>query len=270
MKKYIDGGLSFLRKQAFQNYLEPSEKWLAKIGLGCMYFAFPVIALVFIIRYHRAITMICGSSILVALGVVIACLFAGYIAEKMLEYVKPTISGAQTKIVNGAFLDVLAVLSVLATIVVFFVSLVSAIKQGSFEIFFGGMLGSLVCGFFAAMLMEPQKALNIKIEDSATPAQSLIAICSLLVKASYRLVPIAFGAIAIVGLVCGIHLVFSDGSVNLIMLFAKLALGGALLPLIGYILFLVYYFVLDFLESFFSMSNDVKVIAESKDSRKAK
>ncbi|MBR4475508.1 MAG: hypothetical protein IKP05_02410 [Alphaproteobacteria bacterium] len=270
MKKYIDRGLDFLRKHTYLNYLDISEKWLVKIGLSCLYFVFPVIAIIFIARYHRPITALCGSAILVAFGVVLASIFAGYIADKMLEYVKPNIEHSQTKIVNGALMDVLATIMVLVSVGIFFGAVISAIKTGSLETLFGGLLATLVCSFFVSMLLEPEKTLNIRVHDSATPAQSLIAICSFLVKASYRLVPIAFGSLVIVALICGIDLLFSNGSISLITTFARLGLGGAMLPLVGYFLFLIYYFVLDFLESFFRMSNDVRAIAESKDGHKAK
>jgi hypothetical protein len=124
--------------------------------------------------------------------------------------------------------------------------------------------------YFAVMLMSADKMLNVKTMASAGPAQSLIAITGLLVKASYRLVPFAFGLLVVLGVVSGLDMIIvsQHATIPNMMTFMYSLVGAALLPLVAYFVFLVYYFLIDWFCAFFRIADAVEKISESKSKSK--
>lgn len=259
MKKLFDKGLNLLKGNKLLEFFKRSENFAEKFGLVCLYGIFPILGIAFCCKYATGLDAMFGSAAVVALGFVVVCLILGYIADKMLEYVKPSIDQAKTHIVNGAFLDVLAFLSGIIALISGIVALVT-ICMG--HVIFA--LSSLVvCGltlYLAVMFLAPTKMLNVSVQDSATPAQSLIAITALLIKASYRLVPFAFGVAMLLSVANGIDLAFITHTIPKLTLltFVYTLLYSALLPLIGYFVFLGYYFVLDLCMSLFRIADAVE------------
>ena len=259
MKKILDKGLNVLRNNKLLDFFKRSENWVERIGLMCLYFVFPILGIVFCVKYAKGLHAMLGSATGVAIAFVVISILGGYIADKMLGYVKPSIDQAKTNIVNGALFDVLA-----------FVFGIVALASGVMTIydictgaFVGGFTALVVFAlslYCAVLLLSPAKMLNVHVQESATPAQSLIAILSLLVKASYRLVPFAFGAVVILCLVNGISMTFVGKIVYHARLFnfVYMFIVAALLPLIGYLMFLAYYFVLDLCLSLFRIADAVE------------
>ena len=259
MKKIFDKGLVIFKNNKLVKFFINAETWAEKIGLVCLYIGMPIVGIAVCASHDALIDRMYGEPAAVAIGFAVACLIFGYIADKMLEYVKPSIDQAKTHIVNGAFLDVLAFLSGIIALISGIVALVT-ICMG--HVIFA--LSSLVvCGltlYLAVMFLAPTKMLNVSVQDSATPAQSLIAITALLIKASYRLVPFAFGVAMLLSVANGIDLAFITHTIPKLTLltFVYTLLYSALLPLIGYFVFLGYYFVLDLCMSLFRIADAVE------------
>lgn len=265
MKKLFDKALILFKNNLLVNFFLRAETWSEKIGLICLYIAMPVLGVIVCISQDRAIHSMYAEPVLIALGFAVVSILFGYIADKMLEYVRPSISQAKTNIVNGAFFDVLAVFMLLIT-----VCCVIGANIMLFNGEFTGMVTTIVGGvlalYFAVMLLSPEKMLNVHVQESATPAQSLIAISALLIKAAYRLVPFAFGAMMVICVVNGIDLAACKEYSFAYRLsdFIEIFLTSAMLPLIGYFLFLAYYFVLDLCMSVFRIADAVESKNKSK------
>jgi hypothetical protein len=250
MKKIIDKGLNFLRAHTYLNFLEDNENWLVKIGLWSIYFIIPVLILILGINFELNVGYV--------LGAMFACLLLGYIADKMLEYVKPTIANAETKIVSGSLLDVLSVVIGLAGVIAFGVSIYFAFKSEDFSIFVAGLFIWWTCEYCLAMLLAPTKTLNVHIAEKASSAETFIGIASLVMKALYRLIPVAFGSLMIWGDIYLIDMLFDSHVYFFQMYEAAYAIGwGVLLPLCAYLTFLAYYFVVDVFVAFFKMAEAV-------------
>lgn len=258
MKKLIDKGLDFLRNHTYLDFLGSNEHWLVRIGLICLYAVIPVLSLILIANFESGFERIYGNVLLIVVAVLFACIVMGYVADKMLEYVKPTIKQSQTNIINGALLDVLSVILLLCGVAILISGLVIGIRVESFSIFMYSVFAFVGLEYMVSMLLNPEKTLSIKVQESATPAQSLIAISSLLIKAFYRLVPVIFGSTMILSVISLLGMLFAD-SLTVYTLESAIStfVIGALTPLIGYFLFLINYFILDVFSALFRIADAV-------------
>ena len=272
MKKIIDKGLNLLRKDGLVRVCEAGEKWTAKIGLICLYFVMPLIGIGICIEYDTFINRVFGGEaacVLVALACIPVCILLGYIADKMLEYVRPSIEQSKTNITNKGLFDIFALLLTITGIVLFTVGNIAMFTDNFVESLTYGIFGAVVCFYFSIMLLSPEKMLNVRAQNSASPAQSLISLVGFFIKAAYRAVPFAFGLLMVSTVISGIELLV-DGSGYGVMNFANKFGEAAFLPLIAYLLFLLYYFVLDLCISFFRTADAAEKIADAKGTAKTK
>ena len=271
MKQIIDRALGLLQRRGLVNGFLRGETWAEKIGLACMYFVLPLLGVIFAVTYSRGLNRVLGpgTPVAIAVGFAVACIIMGYVADKMLEYVRPSINHAKTDIVNNAFFDVLAVVCTIASIG-FGITTIALLFMGQITAMFMMLVLFALSMYFAVMLMSADKMLNVKTMASAGPAQSLIAITGLLVKASYRLVPFAFGLLVVLGVVSGLDMIIvsQHATIPNMMTFMYSLVGAALLPLVAYFVFLVYYFLIDWFCAFFRIADAVEKISESKSKSK--
>ncbi len=259
MKKIFDKGLVIFKNNKLVKFFINAETWAEKIGLVCLYIGMPIVGIAVCASHDALIDRMYGEPAAVAIGFAVACLILGYIADKMLEYVKPSINQAKTTIVNGAFFDVLAFLCGIVTLATA-IATIGLLFDGSFTEAIQAAAICLLSLYFAVMLLSPEKMLNVRIQESATPAQSLISLTAFLIKAIYRLVPVAFGAVMVVCIVSGIDLATVSYQLSgyKILSYLSTFITSALLPLIAYFLFLAYYFVLDLCMSLFRIADAVE------------
>lgn len=271
MKKIIDKGLDLLRNNVLVKICEGGENWAVKIGLICLYFVVPVIGIATCIKYSNAIDMLLGAenaSVLAGFACVPVCILLGYIADKMLEYVKPSIEQSKTNITNRGFFDVLALLFALIGIGLLITGIVKMFTDTFAMVLAYGVFGAASCFYFSIMLLSPEKLLNVRVQNSATPAQSLISLVGFLIKATYRIIPFAFGLLMVSIVIGGFSMLFSEGNtyygVAQVSGFASTVSLGALLPLISYLLFLSYYFILDLCIAIFRTADATEKVADAK------
>lgn len=284
MKKFIDKALGMLGNKGLVNVFLRGEMWAEKIGLTCLYFVLPVLGIVFSAVYFRGLNRFLGSTncfrgmhhllgsgtaIVVAIGFVIACIILGYIADRMLEYVHSSIDHAKTDIVNNAVFDVVAIIFAIVALFSGVATLVS-LFLGHIVSMFSALVMFVLSMYFAVMLMSADKMLNVRTLASATPAQSLIAIIALVVKAGYRIIPFAFGAMVLLSVVSGIDMIIvsQHATIPNIMNFVYQLIGAATLPFVAYFVFLAYYFLIDWFCAFFRIASSVEKISESKSKSK--
>lgn len=264
MKKILDKGLNLLRNDKLVDTFKLAETWVEKIGLACLYFVLPFLGIVFCVAHATQIDTIVGSAFGVAIGFVIACILLGYIADKMLEYVRPSIDQAKTTIVNAAFFDILALVCAIVSLVTGIATL-GSLFTGELTQAFSFFVAFALFLYFAVMLLSSDKMLNVRVQSSATPAQSLIAITALLIKAMYRIVPLAFGALVVLSVLMCIDAIFANGlPFDTVVEFTETLSTAAVLPLAGYFIFLFYYFVIDWFCAFFRIADTVEKISETK------
>lgn len=266
MKKFFDGALNLLRKKTLINFFKSLEVRISKIGVFCLYAVLPFIIAIFSLNYEGGLKNMYGpGAVAICFGFAVACILLGYVADKMLEYVRPSIEQAKTSIVNGAFFDTVALLIAIPAIVGLIFGFIAIIAEHD-NISIAVFLLSVMALYFSIMLLSPDQMLNVNVQKSATPAQSLIAIVALIIKSLYRLVPLAFGVFIIWSVIDGIDMTFISTSVTRLDVhnFVQRLISTSLLPLVGYFVFLTYYFVLDLCMSLFRIADATEKLAETK------
>ena len=166
------------------------------------------------------------------------------------------------------FLDCVAFLFVIAGVVVFIIHLIGLIRTGDFNTFLMGF-GMFLFFEFIAMVSFNYKSITIDIVKETSAGQEAIGIITFFIKGLMKLVPLFFG----VGVTIGTIMLFIDsfglfsdariagawisGNVN-----ATSILTAGLLPFIAYILFVVYYLVVDIIRAILSLPGKIDGISK--------
>jgi hypothetical protein len=191
-----------------------------------------------------------------------------YVAGRLLGALDRLSRSTPSRLSSPAFLDCFALLHMIAGLVALVSIAVLAMQMGDLLLVLPGMALFILCQYSAILALNPD-ALALTITADATAGEEALGVLSFLVKAGARLVPVAFG----VGVVWGIAL-FVQGLVLVFMpprtlesltrpgdplrfLPAKLVathagllvLVFALMPVLAYLAFLAYQFLVEVLRS---------------------
>ncbi|MCR4917839.1 MAG: hypothetical protein K5912_02755 [Alphaproteobacteria bacterium] len=269
MRKILDNCLDFFRRTSLLKVFESSENWIVKIGLISLYFAAP--AVISLICIKMMINFGWSWYLFWAIpGSAIACFLVGYIAEKMLDYVKPSITQAKTNIVSKSFLDILALCAAFGGLACLInahdFSHVYSFSSFVFE-YLIGIFAFVVLEYVALLLLKPE-SFGVRVDANATPTQSLITILSLVLKTAYRIVPVVFGGLMILFVFFGFVSLFDGSMLRFVGLESFTSV--AFLPLIAYFVFSWAYWMLDFFQAIFRTADAAEKIAEGKSTTKSK
>lgn len=250
LEKFIE----FIKGLLTADLLNFSIKWLTKIGHISIIVA---AALVFIFGIIAAIRAQAGggSLFLNVVIFIIAIFVLQYTAHRFLPTGDKLIANNPTRLASKAFLDCFGFLAMLAGLVIFFFYIYMAIKLPSLTYFLMG-LGAFVFLEFLALIAFNAETVSMEIVKEASAGQEAIGIITFFMKALLRLVPIAFGiGIAVYTVLIFIHSfgLFSDAkfgfAVRSAMLDGSQILIFTLLPFLAYIVFVLYFLIIDVIRS---------------------
>ncbi len=173
-------------------------------------------------------------------------------------------SGSQLS--SRSFLACLALWSLLLGIIALVGLTYSAIKLDSLSTFGLGLVAFAACELVVWLCLNPS-LLNINILPASTAGEEAIGVLTFTMKALLRLVPIAFGLGVIVGdfqLLAAIVRLFRDQEYSIMDASpsAWLVLGSAALPLMGYVLFVLNYLVLDVIRAILAIPEKLDIIGK--------
>ena len=260
---WIDRFLQYMKDKFYLDFMQTNEKALGKIALNGLLYVIPVLSVV--TGVVSAVRFDWGwGSVAAGFAMVPLCVFLRYIAEKMLPYIDALISKSPSQIASQSILDIFACVFGIAGIVILVTALFSeGIISDMSDLFLFGLF-FLFCEYMMAMLLTPEDSLNVVVNADTSPAQELIGITSTVVKAFYRLVPIVFGAsIVFAVIILGDVLSSTTLDGNESFRFAA-CLSSAFLPLLGYLIFLIYYFVLDLCGAFLKIPGKLDALINKK------
>lgn len=248
---WIDKFLNFLRKEYFADFFVKNEKWLTKYGLYGLYvsaFLGLVISIVFPIRYDIHF----GYSLGIGFAWLFACIITHYTACKFLPTINTIINTTPTRLSSKAFLDSFALIIGVTGVIMLCGGLYLWIKTSSFETFVGAIFIFIFCEYLLSLSLNPRMT-NINITEETTAGEEFIGLLSFFMKSFLKLIPIIFGSGVILGIINLIELLFMKIE-YLPQIIEKLTQIGSftatsLLPVAGYFLFLVYYFMIDLASS---------------------
>ena len=252
---WIDKLLNFLRKEYFSDFLGKNEKWLTKCGLYGLYVSALlglIVSLIFPIRYDLP----CGYSIAMGIAWFFVCIVTHYTACKFLPNIVSIIRSTPTKLSSKAFLDSLAVITGIGGVIALCSGLYLWAETTSFESFIITLFIFIFCEYLLFLSLNP-KILNIEITESATAGEEFIGLLSFFMKSFLKLIPIIFGSGIILGIINILELLFMKIEYPPQIISKVTQVGSltatALLPVAGYLLFLIYYFAIDLAASVMSI-----------------
>lgn len=257
--------IGFLRGLLTEKFLEFILKWAKIIGhYGLIAAAFlgVLFAIIFAIRTNDFYAFLMGIAWFFLVFVV------QYIAHKFSDAGENLIRANPTSMASKVFLDCVAFLFVIGGLIVLVSHLIGLIRNGNLGIFLQG-LGVFVLFEFIAIVSFNFKTVTIEIVRETTAGQEAIGIITFFIKGLMKLVPIFFG----VGVAIGTIMLFVDS----IGLFSNQRIHGAwlsgnadasmilvagLLPFFGYILFVLYYLVIDIIRAILSLPGKIDNISK--------
>lgn len=253
----IDALLNKLKTGYMADFFESNQKWLVKTGLYGMYVS-AVLGLICSVAFPIMYDKIqWGISLAVGGGFFVFCIVAHYLAVKFLPSVDALLKSTPSSMGSRAFLDSFAFLFVVSGVFSLVCGLVIAIASDSFYSFILGVFGFIFFEYLVSLCLKPE-LLNITIDENASAATELLGLLSFAVKASLKLVPIAFGSSVIFGLIYMLGLMLADYQylfeIEADVFQVGLVYVGVLSPILGYLSFLIYYFLIDLAMAVLSLS----------------
>jgi hypothetical protein len=189
---------------------------------------------------------------------------AQYAAFKFSSTARGLIRTSGSQLSSQSFLVCLALWSLILGIITLVGFTYMAIRMDSFSSF-GMGVGAFVIFELVVWLCLNPVLLNISIIPASTAGEEAIGVLTFFMKTLLRLVPIAFGVGVIVGdveIIAAIIRLFrgQEYSVMGVASGAWMVLGSAALPLIGYVLFVLNYLVLDIIRAILSVPGKLDII----------
>ena len=248
---WIDKLLNFLRNGYFLDFFEKNEKFLIKYGLYGLYVSGIlglVASLVLPIRYKLSY----GYSMGVGVSWFFLCIMMHYIASKFLPNILNIINSTPTKFSSQAFLDSLAVIAGIIGIISLIGGVYLWAKTSSVEVFVISIFIFIFCEYILSICLKP-KLINIEITKKTTAGEEFIGLLSFFLKSYLKLIPIMFGSGIIFGIINMLELLFMKFDYMWQITMKAKQVGNltsaALLPITGYLLFLLLYFMIDLAKS---------------------
>lgn len=191
---------------------------------------------------------------------------AQYGAFKFASTSRGLIKSSASQLSSSSFLACIALWSLLLGVIALVSLTYDAIRSDSLSTFGTGLVVFAACELVVWLCLNPS-LLNINIFPASTAGEEAIGVLTFIMKALLRLVPIAFGVGVIVGdfeILAAIIRLFRDQEYSVMgsSSAAWMVLGSAALPLIGYILFVLNYLLLDVIRAILAVPEKLDVIAK--------
>ncbi len=258
--KLIEKILESIRKLLTPKLLGFFNKWLTILGHYSLLIASVLALLIGIIG---AIRLESFMFFLTALVFSIFVLVIQYIADKFSHAGEILIKNNPTSLSSTAFLDSLGLLAMIGGIVALLVNLYFAIKSPSLNALLTGV-GLFVFLEFVALIALNPELITVDVVKETTAGEEAIGILTVFLKKIMKLVPILFGLGVIIGTVMLLISSFNLFS-NERMFFApakiewsySLIISSGLLPLLSYILFVLFYLIIDIIRAILSLPRKI-------------
>ena len=245
---WIDKLLNNLRKGYFSDFLTKNEKWLVSAGLFGLYVSGILGLLTSFVLPMRYEDVPYGPTIGLGIIWLLLCIVIHYIAFKFLPALTHLVKNTPTQLSSKSFLDSLALLAGIAGVISLLAGLFLWIKTSSFDPFIVGIFVFIFCEYILSLCLVP-KNLNIEIIEKTSAGEEFLGLISFFMKGFLKLVPVIFTAGVILTIIKIIELLFMkfDGAGQISVQFSEIGslTSLAILPLTAYLLFLLYYFVID-------------------------
>lgn len=247
--RMLDRLLEASRGLLHQSFFEANVKWLIRAGSHGLVVA---AALGFLYAATVAIKADALSPFLYGLGWILAVLLILYVATQFAGSGESLLKSSPSQLSSLAFLNSFSLIALVFGWLLLLGCLFLAINTEELDFLWVGLGGFVVCEYLAAIAMNPG-LVNVVIHPRISPGEEALGILSFLLKAVLRLVPIGFGAGVVIGTLAllfqYVSFLVKDWQPLLALQVASdpanLILSAGLLPLTGYVGFLVLYLLIN-------------------------
>lgn len=259
--RMIDKLMAFLKSTYFIDFFEKNEKSLTKWGFYGLYVCGIlglITSLVIPLRYDK---ISFSNSLLIGFVYFFCCILLHYISFKFLPIIELLLKSNRSQMSSRALLDCWAIVHLIGGIITLLTGIYFWIKTSSIDSFFIGIFTFIYCEYIVSLSLKPE-ILNIDIVEKTSAGEEFLGVISFGVKSVFKLIPIMFGSGIIFCIINLFLIIFNDyeyiyeilGDIYNVLYLT----GFALSPIVGYFLFLIYYFFLDLAKAILSMPNKVE------------
>lgn len=244
---------SFISAERYQAITD----WFARTGQTCILFAALVNIAFWVVaglrEYEGIVTLGIGASLLLV-GL-------QYTAGKFVSAGTALIESSPTKLKSTALLDSIAVLAEIAGILV----VIACVVLGGFVPIMVGVAIWALCDCVMLVALHPQ-LLNIEIDENTSAREEAIGVISFFFKSAVKLAPIAFGIGALFGFVTlsaeTLRMVFNKTTPHMGALVTFKMMIATALPFVSYLVFALYYLIIDVLRALLSLPGKLDEIRD--------
>lgn len=262
---YIDLGLDRLTALGQSERYDFCVRWASTLGHYAI-LAAAVIGflggLVFAIRAES------GDMFWMGLGWLVALPLLQYTAVKFLSTTQSLVAGNETSVGSAAFLRCTALLALVAALAALIGGFATAIGDKSIYPLLGGIASAIVLVAVGWTALRPE-LLNISVRADAGAGEEALGVVSFFVKTVMKLIPVVFGAVLVVStvqlLITVFRGMFAEGYGILGAYLQSLTLctsiiGAILLPFAAYLVFLLYYLLVDVVRAVLSVPKKLEAL----------
>lgn len=246
--EWIDKSFDWLKKKGFVNFFENNQKWFVKVGFYSVYIIALMAIVVSIVLPFKYSAISWAQSIILGIVAFISMFVVHYTAYKMLPALDLLIKNVKVQISSSAFLSVSCLFAGIFGIVAIIMGIILAINLSSFHILLAGVGVAIVCEYWMALLLSPAQ-LNVEVVKDTSAGEEFIGLLTFFMKGMLRLIPIIFGCAMVYALFLMITVLFTHYQylepLHLDLNYIVSVVSIGLLPLVGYLMFLGYYFTID-------------------------
>lgn len=266
MVKILEKLVDFFKGLLAVNLLDFCIKWASKLGHFALIVAAGLgflFAIILAIRANDFFVFLYGIAWIILVFVV------QYTAHKFSDAGEGLIKNNPTFLASKAFLDCFGFLALIGGVVVLIIHIIQAIQVGDIMPFLMGLGFFVFLEFLALISFNPQTA-TVEITKENSAGQEALGIITFFLKGLLKLIPIIFGVgliVATVMLFIDFIGVFGDGYAFAWQRgnwTATQILTFGLLPFISYILFVLYYLVIDIIRAILSVPDKLDELKKSK------
>jgi len=244
--------LDFVRSQFTAAFVESTTRLFVAAGKFGLFAAMAFIVLFSLLvamKTHEFTLLLGGIAFLPILAVL------QYVGVRFCDALDRLNRNTSANISSTAFLDCFALLNIAGGAAILIGSLAAAIPEKEFWKIILGLAGFVVSEYIAFIALNPG-TININLVPDARAGEEALGLISFLVKSLLKLVPVIFGAFAVVGSLLLLYASVEGfaGSGPLVAMSIAMNAGAALLvsaalPFVAYLVFLMIYLGLDVLRA---------------------
>jgi hypothetical protein len=265
-KHLLDFLLDSLRSDFNARFIEATARLFRTCGLYGLWLSMLAVAAFAVLsaRNGNALSNILSGAMLILLLIVLQ-----YIAGKFCDALDRLNRTTEGSLPSTALPDGVALLCLAAGLIALFGSVPLAVETSMYSLIVLGVAGFIIYGFAAFASLNPS-TLKISISPEKTPAsREAINVILFLLKVKIRCVPVILGSGVLAGAIIMCDACYKAFSNPTSTIVAQLTAGtartiliiSAALPLVMYLLFLIYCLLLDLCRAVLTRSDESTVLS---------